>query len=393
MKSLSQPHHWHIFCRVIDNFGDIGVCWRLAKQLNQQFGQQVNLWVDDLASFKAICPEVDTASAEQQINEIKIWHWQELLPAIGVIALETADVVIEAFGCELPGVALQAMRQQAIQPVWLNLEYLSAEEWVEGMHTLPSPVHGMTKYFFFPGFTDKTGGVLWEPELLALSEKMQRVEARAALFAQLGVAQELASHTVQISLFAYENSQVNALLNTLQYYVEPVHLLVPQGRVSHAVYAWLGQELKLGESFTKDSLTVSALPFMSQSLYDQLLATCQLNFVRGEESFVRAQMLGLPMIWHIYQQQDEVHLDKLSAFLQVYLADCDEASKLFIRQAFLTWNIPSLSNEWAGLLGHLALWQQHAKAWQLRQQAHGSLAENLVKFIQTRYSASHFLNN
>jgi hypothetical protein len=22
--------HWDIFCRVIDNFGDIGVCWRLA---------------------------------------------------------------------------------------------------------------------------------------------------------------------------------------------------------------------------------------------------------------------------------------------------------------------------------------------------------------------------
>lgn len=393
MEHTLSPRQWHIFCRVIDNFGDIGVCWRLAKQLSQQFEMHVNLWVDDLASFQAICPDINTAQAEQDVLKIKIWRWQDALPEAGLKALETADVVIEAFGCELPEVALQAMRQQVIQPVWLNLEYLSAEAWVEGMHTLPSPVHGMTKYFFFPGFTDKTGGVLWEPELLTLPEKMQHIEARAALFAQLGVAQELASHTVQISLFAYENSQVDALLNALQYYVEPVHLLVPQGRVSHAVYAWLGQELKLGESFTKDSLTVSALPFMSQSLYDQLLATCQLNFVRGEESFVRAQMLGLPMIWHIYQQQDDVHLDKLSAFLQVYLADCDEASKLFIRQAFLTWNTPSLSNEWAGLFNHLASWQTHAKAWQLKQRGYGSLAENLVKFVQTRYSASHFLNN
>ena len=25
--------HWDMFCRVIDNYGDIGVCWRLAADL------------------------------------------------------------------------------------------------------------------------------------------------------------------------------------------------------------------------------------------------------------------------------------------------------------------------------------------------------------------------
>ena len=41
---------WDIFCSVVDNFGDIGVCWRLARRLSAGLGQQVRLWVDDLAA-------------------------------------------------------------------------------------------------------------------------------------------------------------------------------------------------------------------------------------------------------------------------------------------------------------------------------------------------------
>ena len=42
---------WDIFCTVVDNYGDIGVCWRLARQLAAEHGFAVRLWVDDLASF------------------------------------------------------------------------------------------------------------------------------------------------------------------------------------------------------------------------------------------------------------------------------------------------------------------------------------------------------
>ena len=42
---------WDIFCTVIDNYGDIGICWRLARQLRVDDGQRVRLWVDDLTSF------------------------------------------------------------------------------------------------------------------------------------------------------------------------------------------------------------------------------------------------------------------------------------------------------------------------------------------------------
>jgi hypothetical protein len=46
---------WDIFCRVIDNYGDIGVCWRLARQLANEYPYQIRLWVDELAALKMIC--------------------------------------------------------------------------------------------------------------------------------------------------------------------------------------------------------------------------------------------------------------------------------------------------------------------------------------------------
>ena len=41
---------WDLFCRVVDNFGDVGVCWRLAADLAQR-GEQVRLWIDDASAL------------------------------------------------------------------------------------------------------------------------------------------------------------------------------------------------------------------------------------------------------------------------------------------------------------------------------------------------------
>lgn len=379
---------WHIFCEVIDNYGDIGVCWRLAKQLQQHHQQQVHLWVDDLASFQALCADLDPQQSVQQIQGICIYHWQPLLPAQGLHALASAQVVIEAFGCRLPDAVLESMRQQSHQPLWLNVEYLSAEDWVAEAHGLPSPVQGMQKYFFFPGFVASTGGLLWEPELLTLPATMQQTTARAALFTQLGLAAELAQHELHISLFAYENPQVQSLLQCASEYSHRVHVLVPQGRISDEVAQWLGEPLEVGRSYQRAALTLSALPFMPQDTYDQVLASCQLNLVRGEESFVRAQMLGLPFIWHIYPQQEDAHWVKLDAFLQRYNEQAAAPLAELIQAGFLGWNQAAGVLPWEALWDQLLPWQQHAQAWQQRLQQLGNLAENLVEFAQTRYSAA-----
>ncbi|MBY0444112.1 MAG: elongation factor P maturation arginine rhamnosyltransferase EarP, partial [Burkholderiales bacterium] len=43
---MNNTVRWDIFCRVIDNYGDIGVCWRLARQLSFEHGFAVRLMVD-----------------------------------------------------------------------------------------------------------------------------------------------------------------------------------------------------------------------------------------------------------------------------------------------------------------------------------------------------------
>ncbi|MFY9179422.1 MAG: elongation factor P maturation arginine rhamnosyltransferase EarP [Venatoribacter sp.] len=363
---------WHIFCKVVDNFGDIGVCWRLAKQLSQ-LNQQVTLWVDDLTSFQAIHPAA-LLVAEQHCGQICVRHWCE--PFVPSASLEQAEVVIEAFACDLPNAVIQSMKQRTQAPIWINLEYLSAESWVEGVHCAPSPVHGLKKTFFFPGFSAKTGGLLWEPELLELADKMQNQTERAKLFNEFGLDSELATLPLHISLFAYENSQLTGLLNALNQHHSPVHLLVPQGRISQQLEQWQQHN-------SPKQLRISNLPFMPQEQYDGLLATCQLNFVRGEESFVRAQMLGLPLIWHIYQQQEDAHLVKLDAFLQRYRQAMPVALAERVTEAFNAWNQPTpAAFNWQALLGSLDNWANQAKAWQNQLKNLGSLSANLVLYAQ-----------
>lgn len=383
---MTKKTNWHIFCKVIDNYGDIGVSWRLAKQLTRNQRKNVTLWVDDLHSFNAICPAVDPHMSFQQVEGVAIGHWTE---PFGDKVLNTderladAEVIIETFACELPDSVLKIMQAQISPPVWINLEYLSAENWVEDLHALPSPVQGMTKYFYFPGFTNQTGGLLWQPELLALPEQMQSVQAKQQLLSELGVAAETVKQGTWISVFAYENPQVIGLLEALSQSEVPIHLLVPQGRISEEVSRWLQQPLLCSEPINKGSLRVLALPFMSQPQYDRLLAACEINFVRGEESFVRAQMLGLPMLWHIYPQEENAHLIKLDAFLDKYLAQAPVNIAAPLRNIFLAWNQPQAQTpDWLFLLKHLSLWQAHAKKWQQAQKSVGDLASNLVKYVE-----------
>ena len=141
---------WDVFCTVVDNYGDIGTCWRLVQQLADEYQADVRLWIDNLESFACLCPSILTDAAVQHVGSIEIRHWPSDFPIV-----EPADVVVEAFGCELPASYIAAMARQTLAPVWINLEYLSAEAWVEDCHLLnsPHPSLPLAKSFFFPGFT------------------------------------------------------------------------------------------------------------------------------------------------------------------------------------------------------------------------------------------------
>lgn len=368
---------WDIFCSVVDNYGDIGVTWRLARQLVAEHGLAVRLWVDDLNAFTPMCPGADASAAQQWQHGVEVRQWP-----VAWLPVAPADVVIGAFACQLPVAYVEAMRVRAMPPLWLNLEYLSAEDWVEGCHGLPSPQsNGLRKVFFFPGFTGKTGGLLRERSLLARRDAFQQGE-RQAFLQGLGVNPE--AGTLLVSLFAYENPQLGNWLDALASGAQPCHLLVPQGRVVAGLSQWLGEAaLPVGSVRKRGALTVQVLPFVSQDDYDRLLWSCDFNAVRGEDSFVRAQWAGQPMLWHIYVQDENAHWEKLEAFLAHYrhgLSDDADAALLGLWRA---WNMDrDMGHAWQAARRHWPELQQHARLWAARQAAQPDLATALVHFYR-----------
>ncbi|MBU3736703.1 MAG: elongation factor P maturation arginine rhamnosyltransferase EarP, partial [Methylobacterium sp.] len=307
--------NFDIFCHVVDNYGDIGICWRLARQLHAEHGVAVRLWIDDLPALQRLCPEADPSRDAQRVSGIDIRRWNTDFAPV-----RPADVVIEAFGCPLPENYLQAMAARPRAPVWINLEYLSAEPWIDGCHALPSPHPRLplTKHFFFPGFSAASGGLLREQDLIERRTQLQ--QDPAALWQRLGISPPEPEQTT-VSLFCYDNAPVTGLLSAWHQAGTPLRCLMPAGRGLAEVAAWFDHSLPPpGERFARDRLQLEVLPFLRQEDYDLLLWACDCNFVRGEDSFVRAQWAGRPLVWQAYVQQEQTHQLKLAAFLDRYCA-------------------------------------------------------------------------
>jgi uncharacterized repeat protein (TIGR03837 family) len=300
-----QSRRWDIFCKVIDNHGDLGVCWRLACQLAVR-GERVRLWIDDASALRWMAPDGHEG--------VEVIDWLDAAALRAAVAAPAPDVLVEGFGCE-PAPELVARFAEAPGRAWVNLEYLSAEPYVERLHGLPSPVFkgpgaGLTKRFFYPGFTSATGGLLREPDLMQRRARFDRATWLAAR--QVEVAWTGAGRLV--SLFCYEPPALAALLEQLAQ--EPTHLLVTAGRATRAVQALLPEASPTTNALAvRGALSISYLPYLTQADYDHLLWSCDLNFVRGEDSWVRAIWAGAPFVWQIYPQDDDAHHVKLGAWL------------------------------------------------------------------------------
>lgn len=368
---------WDIFCTVVDNFGDIGVTWRLARQLVAEHSVAVRLWVDDLRAFERLCPDIDILAAQQWQEGVDIRQWPtDWLPT------EAADVVIAAFACQLPSAYMDAMAEREKPPLWMNLDYLSAENWVIGCHGLPSVKYkSVQKFFFFPGFQPGTGGLLRESGLLERRRQFQQDPEAQRIFLQ-GLGIDRAPGAQLISLFAYENTGLASWLDAMAGDSMPTHLLVPEGRILGDVERWLGVEaLAAGAVHVRNALTVQVLPFVRQDQYDLLLWSCDFNAVRGEDSFVRAQWAGRPLLWHIYRQDEDIHLDKLEAFLALYVNGLSEPASKAISGLWRAWNAGlDVSDHWRITRKHGPELQKHAEAWCLEQGLQADLAAALVQF-------------
>ncbi len=379
---MPSVRSWDIFCTVVDNYGDIGVCWRLARQLAGEHGLQVRLWVDDLASLSRICPDVRPGLELQRSHGVELRWWHEPFgPA------DPADVVIEAFACNPPASYVAAMAARRIKPVWINLEYLSAESWVQGCHGLPSPHPSLplVKHFFFPGFTAGTGGLLAEPGLAQARERFQcSSEDSARFWAELGLP-EPRTDELQVSLFCYAHAGIVALLRAWSSAGTPVRCLVPEGIATEALSSFFSTDsLKPRASLRKGSLEVRIFPFLDQDSYDRLLWVCDFNLVRGEDSFVRAQWAARPALWQIYPQQEGAHWPKLEAFLALYCVGLPPQTAAALTRLWRSWNRGDDEVElaWPGFWDQRLELKAHARRWATRLEGLGDVANNLAKFSE-----------
>lgn len=379
--NTAAKKRYDIFCKIVDNFGDIGVCWRLAKQLANEHHLQVRLFIDDFASASKIIPELDFAKASQQINGIEICVWP-------TSAINPAEVVIETFACGLPDDFIRKMVQN--KSIWINLEYLSAENWVSDFHAKPSPhpTLAITKHYFFPGFEDDTGGLIRE-ENITQTYNTQNLNCHPDKGQNLVTSTALDSDprrndndksTLKISLFCYLNAPVEDLLTALQANNHAAFVYVPASSILQNIAKFFGKDsLEIGETLTRKNLTVQVLPFLSQADYDQLLHSCDLNFVRGEDSWVRAIWAGKPFIWQPYIQTENTHLEKLNAFLATFYANFEQ--KEMLCEAHQCWSAGHMPNDvLQRYLNNLPATQAYTLAQAKQLTAQTDLAAKLVIF-------------
>jgi uncharacterized repeat protein (TIGR03837 family) len=353
---------WDIFCQIVDNYGDAGICWRLARSLSSLHGQEVRIFCDDLPTLNLLASGVDPEIKAK----IALLPWEASFENARHLP-QAPDVVIEAFGCALPERYLAGLLMAPKKPIMINLEYLSAEPWVVDFHGKASPQsHGIPKYFFFPGFQDEVGGLLLDPIPSAGDVSAKNIPS---------VLQEAWSSmrpgAKRISIFCYPGAPLQKWLEDLGKLNQKFDIVLTYG-IAELLNLTTGKPISL-----PSNIQLISIPFVSQDEYDWVLSQCDFNIVRGEDSFIRAQLAGKPFLWHIYPQEDRAHEVKLAAFLDLYLETASQELRLATIAA-MTWAMPS---QW---ISHLDDWNAQALAWRsqlLKKQGDGGLAARLLRFV------------
>jgi uncharacterized repeat protein (TIGR03837 family) len=376
---------WDIHCRVVDNYGDAAVCFRLARALALEHGLSVRLLIDQPRVLAALRPELCPERRRQWLEGVEVVD-RAHAPADGVAA-----VTIDAFGGGLDATQQQALASRRPPGLWIVLEYLTAEPFAARLHAMPSPPPSLAipRWFFFPGFDAGTGGLLRERGLIAARDAFQADPGHAqSLLGGWGVPPR-PEGAWRVSLFTYPaQAALPPLLAGMAAGPVPVQLLAAPGPAAAAVSAWAGSPLPSpgAGSLQRGRLQAVALPFVAQDDYDRLLWSCDLNVVRGEDSFVRAQWAARPMLWRPYPQPDGADRIKGQAFLDRYLAQAPAAAATALRALHAPWLDAAAGSPsaWSAILAEAPALRAHARAWAAARAAEPDLATRLVTFCREK---------
>ncbi len=365
-----------LWCRVIDNFGDAGVAWRLAKSLSQEFHWRVRLMIDAPATLAAFVPECPADAKEADVLGIHVRRWTD---ASGDReAADAPDVTVETFSCRLPDAveAALARRFDAAMPTAVfALDYLTAERYAEESNGLVSrhPRWGYPKTFLFPGFSEKTAGVVREADAGDRRTAFTPEKRRAFLTAH--GADPDAPFT--LFLFTYPVNPVASLAKAMAEAGEPVQVLLAPGEASQQFEAALAS---LGRPA---GLTTVRLPMLPQADFDDVLLASDAALVRGEDSTLRAQLSGVPLLWTLYPQTEETHLVKLRAFAGVYGPHMSPAARkawLAMEEGLNAGGITTA--EWAAWRAELSALRDGALRWRTRLLSQPTAAQTVARIAR-----------
>ncbi len=323
-----------LLCKVVDNYGDIGFVYRLARALSDLDGSlRLALAVSDLASFSFMAPGLDAAVPFQRYCGWDVLDWNDAGTCTRWCRSHDARIILECFQCGRPDWlddylfgGLPAGRTAHI----INVEYLTAESWAEDFHLLKSGTRSASvkKVNFMPGFTARTGGLMLDRPFLDLLA--DRAEAAGRLGEYLP---------------SFDPSSCNVLVFSYEKDFAPVVRAMDR---SHAAGGKLAVYLASGRgaasflsAYSREecSFPLVSLPGLPQGTWDALLASCDVLFVRGEESFARSCLAARPFVWHAYRQDESFHLVKLAALLERMRGFFPPEDFSLVAEFFLLYNI------------------------------------------------------
>ena len=301
--------HITVLCKVVDNYGDIGVCWRMCRRLKKIAPQNnISLVVDNFESFGKIEPRVIARSEATwqsiQIEGIDIYNWHDDNKCHNIFSDndgERLSIILECFQCGRPDWMEKILFEEKLERTVhiIMIDYLTAEKYAEDFHCLQSLTRSakVQKVNFMPGFTEKTGGLIIDDEWSQLPEWNEK--GPVLVF----------TYTMGVGLIK-DSRSLNNGAGSLRLSKGP--LLKP-------------------------------LPFMPQPEWDKMMKQCSALIIRGEESMSRACLSGIPFIWQAYPQSEEYQLVKVKALLERMREHFGEEEFEIVEKAWMSINSMSLS--------------------------------------------------
>ncbi|TDT68027.1 putative repeat protein (TIGR03837 family) [Hypnocyclicus thermotrophus] len=315
MKSVA------IFCNVIDNYGDIGFVFRLARQLHKRNDKlEIKVFLNNLKSFNKINKNISINKTQQKLGNILYID----INKVDYFEIEKSEIVIEAFGCDIDESYFENNNKTKLI---INLEYLNIEEWTKDYHLMPSysGYNNIKKYFFMPGIEEGTGGIISDFEIPIYSKKY---------FFNNELKLDINIENKIITIFTYEFNFDN-LMKYLKKQKQNYTLLL-FGEKTQKYFRGLDKKI--------DNIDLIFMNYLSQEDFDKVLYFSDYNLVRGEESFVRAILAGKPFLWHAYCQEELEHLNKISGFLQIISKFFPQKEFEIYKKIMYNYNLRKINN-------------------------------------------------